>query len=153
MRRHLALTAAVLALAACAKSETPAADSSAAAPVAAAPADLTNADVDGTWEAVGMPIDKDTVVVRFTMNSTDTGAGTSIVFPSGEKVQNTTRQINGDSVVSTSGPFPSQVRKGVRVTSTRMVMRKQGDQLVGHIHAKYANGDTTTYRVTATKKP
>ena len=153
MRRSLAVAAAVLALAACSKPETPAADSPAAAPpVAAAPANLSNADVDGTWDAVGMPMDRDTVVVRFTMNSTDTGAGTSIVFASGDKVQNTTRQIDGDSVVSTSGAFKSQVRRGVRVASTRMVLRKQGDQLVGHIHAKYANGDTASYRITATKK-
>jgi phosphopentomutase len=151
MRRHLALTAAVLALAACAKSETPATDSPAAA-VAAAPAALTDSAVSGTWEAQGMPMDKDTVVVRFTMNNTDTGAGTSITFASGDKVQNTSRQVSGDSVVSTSGPFKSQVRKGQNVASTRSVMRLQDGKLVGFIHAKYANGDTASFRVTATKR-
>lgn len=153
MRRSIAVAVAVLALAACSKTETPAADSPAAAAVPAAPAPLTDSDVGGTWDAVGMPMDKDTVIVRFTMNNTDTGAGTNIVFASGQKVVSKSRQISGDSVVSESGGFKSEVRKGVQVTSTRMVLRKQGDQLVGTSHSKYSNGDTLTLRITATKKP
>src|SRR5688572_19106000 len=114
--RKLALAAAVISLAACSKTDTPATDTAAAPPAAATPAPLTNADLDGTWEAEGMPMDRDTVVVRFTMNNTDTGEGTSVVFPSGEKVVSTRRQISGDSVVSESGAFKSQVRRGQQVT-------------------------------------
>ncbi|MEX2152246.1 MAG: hypothetical protein WD825_02855 [Gemmatimonadaceae bacterium] len=151
MRRSLVF--AVLALTACSKPETPAADSPAAAPGAATPAPLTDADVGGTWEAEGRPMDRDTVVVRFTMNNTDTGEGTSIVFPSGVKVVSTSRQISGDSVVSESGRFKSQVRKGTDVMSTRMVLRLLDGKLVGVATSKYANGDTASFRITATKKP
>ena len=151
MRRHLALTAAVLALAACAKSETPAADSPAAA-APPPPAALTNADLAGTWEGQGMPVGKDTVVVTFTMNNSDTGEGTSIVFPSGTKVPSTSRQLSGDSVISESGGFKSQVRRGQDVVSTRMVLRLRDGKLGGMMQAKYKNGDTASYRITATKK-
>lgn len=153
MRRSLAVAVAVFSVAACSKQETPAADSPAMAAAPVTPAPLTNADLAGTWEAVGMPMDRDTVVVRFTWDATDTGEGTSITFASGEKVVATARQLSGDSVVTEAGPFKSQVRKGVNVTSTRMVLRKQGDQLVGMSTSKYSNGDTASFRITATKKP
>ncbi len=97
-------------------------------------------------------MDRDTVVVRFTLNNTDTGEGSSVTFPSGEKVVSTSRQISGDSVVSMSGAFKSQVRKGMQVTSTRMVLRMQDGKLVGTSMSKYANGDSATFRITATKK-
>jgi PBP1b-binding outer membrane lipoprotein LpoB len=155
MRRSLVVAAAALVLSACSKPETPAADSPTAdsPAAAAAPPNLTDADVGGTWDVEGRPMDRDTVVVRFTMNNTDTGDGTWITFPSGEKAQNTSRQISGDSVVSTTGPFKSQVRKGAQVASTRMVLRRQGDRLVGVATTKYADGDTASFRLTATKKP
>lgn len=145
----------LLVVAACSKAETPATDSPAPAPapVAAAPVELNDSIVGGTWDAQLMPIARDTVILTFTMNNTDTGAGTSIVFPSGLKVANKSRQISGDSVVSETGPFKSQVRRGQNVTSTRAVLRMQDGKLAGVLSAKYANGDTTSYRITATKKP
>jgi phosphopentomutase len=151
--RKLAAAAIILAVAACAKKEAAPDTTAAAVATPAAPAPLTDAAIAGTWEAEGRPMDKDTVVVRFTMNNTDTGAGTSVTFPSGEKVMSTSRQISGDSVVSTSGAFKSQVRKGMRVMSTRMVMRMQDGKLVGTSMSKYSNGDSATFRITATKKP
>ena len=78
---------------------------------------------------------------------------TSIVFPSGEKVVSTRRQIAGDSVVSESGAFKSQVRRGQQVVSTRMVMRLMDGKLTGIATSKYSNGDTASFRITATKKP
>lgn len=148
--RHFAVVAAAVAvLAACSKGEQ-AADTAAAAPAAAMPMALTRDDVLGTWEATGMPMDKDTVVVRFTI--TNTADSTTVVFPSGETVKSAAGTIAGDSVMSMAGPFKSQLRKGLQV-STHMVLRKQGDQLVGLSHSTYSNGDTATFRVTATKKP
>jgi hypothetical protein len=147
MSRPLAIAAALLVVTACAKSE-PAADT--AMPAAAMPAPLTSADLMGTWEATGMPMDKDTVVVRFTM--TNTGDSSTVVFASGETVRSAAGTVSGDSVVSTAGPFKSQVRRGVQVT-TRMVMRKDGDRLVGVSQSKYSNGDSASFRITATKKP
>src|SRR5687768_11034596 len=120
MRRLL--IAPLLLLVACNRAEMPATDSPAAAAPAAPPM-LTSEDVAGAWDAQGMPVGKDTVVVTFTMNNTDTGDGTSITFPSGLKVQNTRRQVDGDSMVAETGPFKSQVRNGMNVTSTRTVLR------------------------------
>jgi hypothetical protein len=151
MRRHFVLAAAVLALAACAKSETPAADSPAAA-APPPPAALTNADLAGTWEGEGMPMDKDTVIVRFTMVNTTADTGWTMTFSSGEKAKVSNVVIAGDSVTSTAGPFKSQVRKGVTVNTAATFRLKDG-KMVGITRSKYSNGDTASYRVTATKKP
>lgn len=148
MSRTFAFAAAVLVLTSCSKSE-PAADS-AAVPAAAMPAPLTTADLTGSWEATGMPMDKDTVVVRFTM--TNTADSTTMVFASGETTRGPAGTVAGDSVMYMSGPFKSQVRKGLQAT-THTVLRKQGDQLVGVTHATYSNGDSASFRITATKKP
>ena len=150
--RKIALAALVLAVAACSKKETPAADTPAVAQaVAPAPAPLTPAATAGVWEAVGMPMDKDTVIVRMTMTMDSTGKNGKTVFTSGESFTNTSSVYDGDSLVSMAGPFKSQLRKGQMVT-TRVVLRMQDGKLVGVTHAKYANGDTADIRITATKK-
>ena len=64
----------------------------------------------------------------------------------------TRRQISGDSVVSESGAFKSQVRRGQQVTSTRMVLRLRDGKLTGISTSKYASGDSASFRITATKK-
>lgn len=150
MRRLIAV-AVLAAVAACAKQESATADSPAAAQPAT-PAPLTAADLAGTWEAVGMPMDKDTVVVRFTMTNDSTGQKSETVFASGDKITATSSTYDGDSLVTTAGPFKSQTRKGQQVT-TRVVWRKQNGGLVGTSHSKYSNGDSATFRLTATKKP
>lgn len=148
--RKLAIAAVVLAVG-CAKQETPSTDSPAVAQ-ASAPAPLTPADLAGSWEAVGMPLDRDTVVVRFTMTNDSTGTKSETVFASGDKVTATSTTYAGDSLVSIAGPFKSQTRKGQQVTS-RVVWRMQDGKLVGMSHSKYANGDSVTFRLTATRKP
>ena len=55
-------------------------------------------------------------------------------------------------MVSESAGFKSQVRRGQDVTSTRMVLRLRDGKLVGMMQGKYKNGDTASYRITATKK-
>src|SRR5436190_23382604 len=77
---------ALLALAACAKKEQQAGDTTSAAATpaggsaAAAPASITAADVAGTWDATAMPMNKDTVVVRFEMNAKSTNDGWTMKF-------------------------------------------------------------------------
>ena len=150
MRRPIAVAAVVLALAACAKTETPAADSPAAA-APPPPVMLTNADLAGTWEGEGMPMDKDSVVVRFTMVNTTTDTGWTMTFASGEKAKVSNVMIAGDSVTSTAGPFKSQVRRGVTATISSTFRLRDG-KMVGVTRSKYSNGDTATFRITATKK-
>ena len=149
MRRIVVVAAVVVAASACAKQESATADSPATAQPAPAP--LTAAAIAGSWEAVGMPMDKDTVVVRFTMTNDSTGQKSETVFASGDKVTASSTTFDGDSLVSMAGPFKSQLRKGVTVT-TRVVWRMQDGKLVGMSHSKYSNGDSATFRLTATKK-
>ena len=148
--RKLTLAALALAVAGCARQESSSADSPAAAQQAM-PAPLTAAAIAGSWEAVGMPMDKDTVVVRFTMTNDSTGQKSETLFASGDKVTASSTTFDGDSLVSMAGPFKSQLRKGVTVT-TRVVWRMQDGKLVGMSHSKYSNGDSATFRLTATKK-
>lgn len=151
--RTLAIAALVLVVAACAKKD--AAPDTAAASAAAtppAPAPLTNADLAGTWEGEGMPMDKDTVVVRFSMMNTTADTGWTMTFASGEKARVSNVVIAGDSVTSTAGPFKSQVRRGVTANVSSTFRMKDG-KMVGVTRSTYSNGDTATYRITATKKP
>jgi predicted secreted protein len=156
MRRTLVMS--LLALAACAKKEQQADTTSAAATppggtsAATAPAaNITNADVAGTWEAKAMPMNKDTVATTFEMTATSTMNGWSMKLPNGEKPAVRVVAIQGDSVVSDAGPFKSVLRKGQQVT-VHTIMHLRDGKLTGTTHAKYSNGDTATLRVEATKK-
>jgi len=150
MRSSIVVVAVVVA-AACSRTETPAADSPSVTPAAAA-APLSAADIAGTWDGQGMPMTRDTVVVTFTMTNDSTGRKSTLSFPSGEKVDAKSVTFSGDSVVTESGLFRSQLRKGQMVT-TRSVLRMQGGKLVGIATSKYEDGDTASFRLTATKKP
>jgi hypothetical protein len=151
MRRTIAIAAAALALAACSKQDAPADQPAAAAPAPPPPAPLTNADVAGDWDVTGMPMNSDTVVVTFTMTNPPSGEG-SYTMMAGQKIPAMTRVLDADSIVTTSGGFKSAVRKGQNVASSRTVMRLRDGKLMGVVSAKYSNGDTASFRLTATKK-
>jgi len=154
MRRSLALCA--IALVACAKTEqkpdttTPAAATPTPTPAPAPPA-ISPADVAGTWEGQVMPMDKDTVLTTVTLIQTATMDGWKMKLPNGANPAVKVLSVAGDSIVVEAGPFASAVRKGQQVT-THSVYRLKDGKLVGTVHAKYANGDSATFRSTATKK-
>ena len=150
--RKLAAAAALVLAVACAKKDAAPDTAAAAAATPPAPVALTNADLAGTWEGEGMPMDKDSVVVRFTMMNTASDTGWTMTFASGEKAKVSNVVIAGDSVTSTAGPFKSQVRKGV-TANVSSVFRVKDGKLVGTTHSKYSNGDTASFRITAAKKP
>jgi hypothetical protein len=54
--------------------------------------------------------------------------------------------VDGDSIVSESGPFESVLRKGVQV-NTRVVSRLQDGKLVGRTTARYqvSGADTVAH--------
>jgi hypothetical protein len=63
--------------------------------------------------------------------------------------------VDGDSIVTESGPFESVLRKGVQVNS-RVVMRLQDGKLVGTTTARYqVSGPDTlaTLKLEATRAP
>lgn len=152
MRRSLVVAVAVLSVAACSKQETPAADSPAMAAAPATPAPLTSADLAGTWDGQSMPMDRDTVLLTFTMTNTPTGEGSTMTFPGGQPIPVRMVSIAGDSAISEAGPFKSQMRSGQNV-SVRSVFRLRDGKITGVTRSTYANGDSAMFRVTATKRP
>jgi ketosteroid isomerase-like protein len=119
----------------------------------AAPAPvITLGDLAGTWEGQIMAMDKDSVVTTATLINTATMDGWSMKLPNGAAPAVKVVTVEGDSVVTTAGPFASVLRKGQQV-STHSIMHMKDGKLVGVIHAKYPNGDTATLRITATRKP
>ena len=120
-RIALACSVTVL-LAACAKSDQAAADSAAAAAAtpAAAPAPapaptIALADVAGKWQTRAVPESgTDTSATNYVLTATADTAGWNITFPNGLKVPLQV-SVSGDSVLTKTGVFASQRRKGVKV--------------------------------------
>ncbi len=129
---------AILFAAACAKSETPATDTTAAmtpAP-APAPAALSLADVAGKWQFENVPTSgTDTSSTPYVLTATADTTGWMIEFPSGLKVPLTVHPL-GDSIHTIAAPFASQRRKSTKVR-TETMFRMQDGKLVGLTTARY----------------
>ena len=130
----------ILLVAACAKSEAPPADTTAAmspAPAPApAPAALSLADVAGKWQMSNVPTTgADTSPTNYVLTATPDTTGWMLEFPSGVKVPLSVK-ADGDSIVTVSGPFASQRRKNVKVTTVSS-FRMQDGKLVGMTTAHY----------------
>jgi hypothetical protein len=107
-----------------------------AAPSGAAPIRL--ADVAGRWETRVTPDSgKDTTTVEATLVATADSTGWKMINPNGKTVPLRITSVAGDSIVGEAGPFDSPRRKGVKVRA-HIVMRLQGDSLVGHVVAHFA---------------
>jgi hypothetical protein len=127
--------------------EQPAMDTAAPATRAAS---ISLADVAGKWklrstdEAGGTPVEVEMVATADT-------SGWSLTGPSPNKKPIPVRvvAVEGDSIVTESGPYESFIRKGVQVR-TRTVSRLQGDKLVGTVEARYTtkSGDSVVQRRT-----
>ena len=156
----VALSCTIALVAACTKADQePAAADTATTSVGPAPgAALSLADLTGTWNAVATPEGgTDTTTTRYTMVATADTTGWTITFANrpGEAIPLRGILVDGDSVVSEAGPFESSRRAGVQ-TTTRTVLRMQGDRLVGATMARYAMRDedqTLVLRTEATRAP
>ncbi len=127
---------------ACAKTETPPADTAisdaAMAPAmtpAMAPA-LTEADVAGRWTGTSMPIGSDSVVAKWTQvcaagSCTGTADGSPLTTKS-------TYTMAGDSSVGVSQPYSDPSVKGAQVIDT-WVSRVNGDNVTGTGEMKLAS--------------
>ena len=150
---------ATLAVAACAKggdavkdTTTPAA---AAAPAPAPPAAFSMADAAGQWDVSATPESgPDTSATKYVLTATADTTGWVIAFPSGLKVPLHVT-VSGDSLMTTTGLFASQRRKGAKVM-TETVLRMSGGKLVGTSVAHYQNAKADSVvrlRTEGTKKP
>ena len=122
----------------------------------AAPATISLADVAGTWNVRSTVEGNESTVVTYDMVATADSSGWSIKFPKrDEQIPVRIIAVEGDSIVSESGPFESVLRKGVQV-NTRVVSRLQDGKLVGTTVARYkVTGPDTVARLRweATRAP
>jgi hypothetical protein len=129
----------VVAVAACAKTETPAADTAAAMAPAVAPAPapaMTEADVAGTWKVTTMPMGSDSVVAKWTQVC---GAGVCDGTSEGSTVKmHSAYTISGDSAVGVSLPYSTPAAKGAKVINN-WVSKGTGDNTTGTGHMNLAS--------------
>jgi hypothetical protein len=132
--------------------EAPATD---VAPAEPAPATVSLADVAGTWKVHSTMEGNEKVTVDYDLVATGDRSGWTINFPKRKPIPVRVVAVDGDSIVTESGPFESVLRKGVQVNS-RVVMRLQDGKLVGTTTARYqVSGPDTlaTLKLEATRAP
>ncbi len=131
MRRLLMVIPVVVVFAACAKKETPPADTAVAVapPMAPAPAPaVTEADVAGTWKGTSSPMGSDSVVAKWTQVC---AAGTCKGTAEGRKLTIIAAYtLAGDSSVGVSQPYTDPSYKGGKVIDT-WVAHLNGDNVTG----------------------
>lgn len=130
MRRTWMLLPIFAGAVACAKTETPPADTSmagAAMAPAVAPA-MTEADMVGTWTGTTMPMGSDSVVAKWT-SVCGAGSCKGTTEGSSQKVEYA-YTIAADSAVGISQPYSDPAMKGGKVVDT-WVARVNGDETTG----------------------
>lgn len=140
-------------LVACARTEPkPAADSPVATPAAApaaapAPAPIALASLAGKWTQRTRLENTDSVIVTSTVDATADPSGWKLTLP-GRPAVPMKVTADGDSLIVSSGPYESVLRKGVQVTTTGS-LHMQGDKLVGPTVAHYkTTGADSVVRLT-----
>ncbi len=132
MRRTLNLIPVVIALIACAKTETPPADTAAAMapePAPMAPVAVTEADIAGTWTGTSKAEGSDSVMSKWTEVC---AAGKCKGTSEGSKVTvNSTYTLAGDSAVGVTAPFTDPaMMKGARLIDT-WIVHFNGENVTG----------------------
>lgn len=148
MRGFTLLFSAAL-LMACAKTETPPADTMAVAPAAAPEAaptpPISLKDVAGKYDVTGKNEAGDSTLVTYELNTTDTTAWT-LTFPKRKPIPQRIVSVAGDSIVLEAGPYESNIQRGVQVR-TQTVYRLQNGKLVGRTVARYDTKGPDTLRI------
>ena len=156
--RILAMSCCVAGLVACTSADDATTDTAAGATdTAPAVSTLSLADLAGTWNVMAKPESgTDTTTTRYTLTATSDTSGWTISFPGRpQPVPVRVVAVDGDSVVTEAGPFPSVRRRNVQVT-TRNVLRREGDRLVGSTRARYqttGSDSVLVLRTEATRAP
>jgi hypothetical protein len=102
----------------------------------APPAAISLGDVAGTWSVRSTVRGDESQVVTYDLTATADRSGWSITFPGREPIPVRVVAVEGDSIVTETGPFESALRKGVQVNA-QVVTRLQGDKMVGTTIARY----------------
>jgi hypothetical protein len=122
-----------------------------AAATAQQPMTVKLSDVAGTWDSKTLG-PKDSVLVTTVETITADGKGWTMTFPKGAPIAVRLVSTAGDSVITEAGPFPSYLRPGQTVTLLHNVSHYKGNEMWGSAVARYATGDTLTFRITATRR-
>ena len=110
----------------------------AADPATGQPAGTATANLAGTWSMTSRPMSgSDTTTARFTITATPNTTGWTLTFPGRDEPIPARVSMQGDSVLVEAGPVPSVLRQNVQVT-TRTIVRRDGDRLVGTTQNRYA---------------
>jgi hypothetical protein len=137
MRTAALFAFAALMVAACSRGEDAAkTDSPAAAPPPAAPAALSLASLAGKWNQIVKAEGSDSVLVRSEVNAGADASSWTITLPNRPPMP-IKITVDGDSMMTSTGPYESVLRKGVQVT-TQGVMRLVDGKLVGITIARYS---------------
>lgn len=122
------------------------ADAAATAMADAAPEAISLGDIAGTWAVHSTVQGDESKSVTYDLTATADTSGWTITFPGREPIPTRVVAVEGDSIVTESGPFESALRQGVQVNA-RVVTRLRGDKLVGHTVARYqvTGPDTVTH--------
>jgi hypothetical protein len=142
---RIAICCSAAVLAACAKKDNAAIDTTASSSAstttnttttpAPAPAPVNLADFAGKWDVRSVPVSGDTTPTTYVLTATSGTTGWSLKFP-GRAAVPARITVAGDSVEIDAGPYPSVRRKGVTVT-TNGGLRVQNGSLVGTTTAHY----------------
>ena len=145
-------------LAGCASKDDAAVDTTAdtaAVTTAPTPTPVNLADVAGKWNMRAVPTTgTDTTPTNSVITATATTSGWTITFPGRQPIPMRVT-VDGDSIMTQAGPYPSARRRGVQVT-TDGVMRLEGGSLVGRTTAHYKVSTADSVLVltnTATRAP
>jgi hypothetical protein len=146
--RRIALLCSATLLIACAKTETPPADTGMAVAPAPppAPAPISLNDVAGKYDVTGKNEAGDSTLVTYELNATGDTTGWTITFPKRKPIAQRVVSVTGDSIVVEAGPYESAITKGVQVR-THTVYRLQDGKLMGRTVARYDTKGPDTLRI------
>ena len=133
---------------ACSKKDEPAADTTGAnIPTVSAPAGMKLA---GTWSVRVMPEDRDTTIIMYVLEATDTNKGWKMTLPNRDPMNVRVLHLGSDSIVVENGPYSSALQKGVTVR-THSNVHMEGDKIVGRTIAHYETKGPDSLRVFRTE--
>ena len=147
--RGITLLCSAAVLIACAKTESPPADTMAVAPApvaAPAPAPISLKDVAGKYAVTGKNEAGDSTLVTYDLDATADTTGWTLTFPKRKPIAQRIVSVAGDSIVLEAGPYDSQIQKGVKVR-THTVYRLQDGKLIGRTVARYDTKGPDTLRI------
>jgi hypothetical protein len=146
--RFTALLGCVVLVAACStKDSTPAADSAAdtAAATTSTLPGRSLGSIAAIWNVTVKPEGKDSVATTYILNTTDT-TGWMFAFPGGKPNKMRVTEIRGDTLMTETDWFESNVRKGLMARSTSVTWIQDG-KMVGKTTVHYKTTGSDTVRV------